>query len=129
MTVITDKPRSLLLKIRVAFVVGLASLFVVAGAGAASAGPPTYPIVDVQTGAAARTAPSTASGTLRGYVTWHGNTQPSWVKCWQDGDWATGNYRTNRWFLVYVNETRDIAPQWLYVHASYVYNQKIVGRC
>ena len=129
MTVITDNSRSLLTKFRIALVVGLASLFAITGAGAAAAGPPTYPIVDVQTGAAARTAPRVSSDTFRGYVTWHGNTQPSYVKCWKKGDWATGGYRTDLWFLVYVNETRDIAPQWLYVHASYVYNQKIVGQC
>ncbi|MCT7293876.1 hypothetical protein NVV99_23505 [Rhodococcus sp. PAE-6] len=104
------------------------------GAGSASAGPPTYPTVDVQVGAAVRTAPKVSKDTLDGYVqnTSHffANTQKSSVQCWQDGDWATGNYRTNRWFKVFVNDSRhgDWA-HWGFVHASYVYNQKIVPRC
>jgi hypothetical protein len=47
------------------------------------------------------------------------------VGCWWDGDWATGTYYTNRWFNVLVWESYDgyAVPRWLFVHASYVYNQ------
>ncbi|GAA3268644.1 hypothetical protein Dvina_17160 [Dactylosporangium vinaceum] len=53
------------------------------------------------------------------------------VGCWWDGDWATGNYSTNRWFDVLVWESYDgySVPRWLFVHASYVYNQPSVPRC
>jgi len=53
------------------------------------------------------------------------------VGCWWDGDWATGNYSTNRWFDVFVWESYDgySVPRWLFVHASYVYNQPAVPQC
>lgn len=109
-------------------VVGAAAL----GIGTASAVP--YPSVDVQVGAAVRTQPKTASQYFDGWVlnTGHAGkqTQRSWVKCWQDGDWATGGYRTNRWFKVYVNDTtHGNWAHWGFVHASYVYNQVAVPRC
>ncbi len=53
------------------------------------------------------------------------------VGCWWDGDWAYGNYYTNRWFEVFVWESYDgySAPKWLFVHASYIYNQPSVPEC
>jgi len=95
------------------------------------------PTVEVQAGAAARSAPR-LNGTFVGWVLNVSATggkaygaQPSLVQCWKDGDWATGNYRSNRWFKVYVYEsTHGIRnPQWLFVHSSFVTNQKKVGRC
>lgn len=99
---------------------------------AAPAAADPYPTADVQGGVYARTGPSTGYdpfGTVLG--DWpYSNTQRSWVKCYADGGWATGNYRTNRWFLVYLYTTRTgYQARWLYVHASYVYNQPRVGRC
>jgi len=86
--------------------------------------------VDVQADAAARTSPEVAYN-FAGYVNpdnWFASTQKSLVKCYADGGWATGNYRTNRWFLVYVSTSYGYT-NWFYVHASYVYNQKVVPRC
>jgi hypothetical protein len=37
------------------------------------------------------------------------------MRCWRDGSWATGNYRSNRWFLVVLNDEREG-----YVHSSFV---------
>jgi hypothetical protein len=37
------------------------------------------------------------------------------MRCWRDDSWATGNYRSNRWFLVVLNDGREG-----YVHSSYV---------
>lgn len=112
-------------------VTAMAAMCLMFGSGAALAAPPSYPIVDVQAGAAARYTPS-VSNSWAGWVLDDGNgRQRSLVRCYADGDWATGNYRTNRWFSVFVYDSSRgyRAPRWLFVHASYVYNQKIVPRC
>lgn len=59
------------------------------------------------------------------------NDQTVAVGCWWDGDWATGNYSSNRWFDVYVYESYDgyDVPRWLFVHSSYVTNQPRVPEC
>lgn len=94
-----------------------------------------YPSALVQFQASTRTAPYVRSSTYWGYAlaqpgTSSGN-QVSSVMCWFDGDWATGGYYTNRWFKVLVWESYDgyRTPRWLFVHASYVYNQPVVRRC
>lgn len=101
---------------------------------------PGYPTAIAQYGASARSwpyfyQPGTSSSTYWGYVLHNpgassGNQTVS-VMCWYDGDWATGNYSTNRWFKVLVYESYDgyPTPRWLFVHASYVYNQPVVRQC
>jgi hypothetical protein len=94
----------------------------------------SWPIVDVQAGAAARYDPWVDSYSFAGYVTpdahawWTSNTQQSYVWCYADSGWATGNYSSNRWFKVYVYTTRNVTS-WFFVHSSYVYNQKPVPAC
>lgn len=89
--------------------------------------------VDVQAGAAGRYDPR-VSNNLAGWVTpdaslwWVSNTQRSYVACYADGGWATGNYSSNRWFKVYVHLTSG-ATSWFFVHSSYVYNQIPVPAC
>lgn len=43
--------------------------------------------------------------------------------CWVDGQWATGNYSSPRWFFV------DYSVNSGWVHSSLVANQSSVGRC
>ncbi|WP_433077791.1 hypothetical protein ACQP1P_35500 [Dactylosporangium sp. CA-052675] len=94
-----------------------------------------YPNALVEYLASTRTMPSVSDSTYWGYALSKGpglsGRQTVAVGCWQDGDWATGNYSTNRWFKVYVWESYNgfDNPQWLFVHASYVYNQPVVPRC
>ena len=94
-----------------------------------------YPTALVQFMASTRTLPYIESNTYWGYALHNpgatsGNQVVS-VACWYDGDWATGNYYTNRWFKVLVYESYDGygTPRWLFVHASYVYNQPNVREC
>lgn len=133
MRVTTDTARPTRVSILMLVVAGIATVLTSWGVGGAHAGPPTYPTVDVQVGAAARSEPSVNDAYRVGWVLSEtgGSTQKSWVRCWEDGDWATGNYATDRWFEVYVTENPDgyYSPKWLYVHASYVYNQVIVPKC
>ncbi len=117
------------------FVAILAMTIFLGGAQPASAaGYQYYCCVNVQAGAAARYDPWVANYNLAGWVTpdrilgWTSNTQKSYVTCYEDGGWATGNYRSNRWFLVYVHITNG-TTSWYYVHSSYVYNQITVPRC
>ncbi|MDX2936120.1 hypothetical protein [Streptomyces ipomoeae] len=50
------------------------------------------------------------------------------MMCWKDGQWAQGNYWTNRWF--YSTVQSNGTNNWIgYVHASLVANQKTVPRC
>ena len=84
--------------------------------GAAVAHADPYPSADVQVGA---NYPQLCKHRVQG----------AGVKCYEDGSWATGNYSTNRWFLVYVTRTGSSWAFWGYVHASYVYNQPRVVRC
>ncbi|MDX2544573.1 hypothetical protein ACOT81_35495 [Streptomyces sp. WI04-05B] len=50
------------------------------------------------------------------------------MMCWKDGDWAQGNYWTNRWF--YSTVQSNGTNNWIgYVHASLVANQKTVPHC
>ncbi|WP_431682808.1 hypothetical protein [Kitasatospora sp. KL5] len=113
----------------VAGLLTMASSVLAAAPTAEAAG---YATMTVQAGAAARYAPS-ASSAFIGWVTSDGwrnpNGQASWVKCWADGGWATGNYSSNRWFNAYVNYSGGRAPVWAYVHSSYVTNQSSVPRC
>lgn len=93
-----------------------------------------YPTAQVEAGASTRTLPYLRSSTYWGYAlvspgsSW---LQTASVMCWWDGDWATGNYSTNRWFRVLVWENYDgyNVPRWLFVHASYVFNQPVVRHC
>jgi hypothetical protein len=94
-----------------------------------------YPTASVQFGASTRTLPYVRPNTYWGYAlrnpgTSSGN-QTASVACWYDGDWTTGNYYTNRWFKVLTWESYDgyNTPRWLFVHASYVYNQPGVRQC
>jgi len=99
----------------------------------ASAAAYQYCCVNVQAGAAARTD-ATVANNLAGWVTPDqflgrpSNTQRSYVRCYKDGDWATGNYRSNRWFSVYVNLSNGRIG-YFFAHSSYVYNQTSVPRC
>jgi hypothetical protein len=109
----------------------MAALISPATARAATTG--GYPSAIVQYGASTRTAPY-LSNTYWGYALHDPGTsgnQTVSVMCWYDGDWATGNYTTNRWFRVLVWENYDGhgTPRWLFVHASYVYNQPSVRQC
>lgn len=55
-----------------------------------------------------------------------------WMTCYRDADWYTGNYRSNRWFLVYLYVDHQYSGQWrdvVWVHSSYVDIQPRVGRC
>ena len=45
--------------------------------------------------------------------------------CWTDQGWFTGNYASNRWFIVTINGQPG---QW-WIHSSYVYYQASVGHC
>jgi hypothetical protein len=46
------------------------------------------------------------------------------MRCWRDGSWVTGNYSSNRWFLVMLTDQREG-----YVHSSFVTNQQSVPEC
>ena len=46
------------------------------------------------------------------------------MRCWRDGSWATGNYASNRWFLVSLNDGREG-----YVHSSFVGGQYATPNC
>ncbi|GJF34847.1 hypothetical protein KNE206_75470 [Kitasatospora sp. NE20-6] len=110
--------------------VPLAGLTVAVAPAADAAG---YATMTVQAGAAARTAPYAESWSFIGWVTSDGwrnpNGQASWVSCWKDAGWATGNYSSNRWFYAYVNYSGGAQPTWAYVHSSYVTNQSAVPAC
>ncbi|MDJ0385296.1 hypothetical protein [Streptomyces sp. G-G2] len=92
-----------------------------------------YAIMTVQAGAAARNAPYAVSSDFIGWVTSDGwrnpNGQASYVACYKDGGWATGNYSSNRWFYAYVNYAGGSVPVWAFVHSSYVTNQSTVPAC
>jgi len=94
-----------------------------------------YPNALVEYMASTRTLPYISSDTYWGYALRQapGSTarQTVAVGCWWDGDGAMGNYYTNRWFDVLVWESYDgyNVPRWLFVHASYIYNQPTVPHC
>jgi len=93
-----------------------------------------YPSALVEYMASTRTLPYVRSDTYWGYALHQPGTsarQTVAVGCWYDGDWATGTYYTNRWFDVLVWESYDgyAVPRWLFVHASYIYNQPSVPHC
>lgn len=46
------------------------------------------------------------------------------MRCWRDGSWATGNYRSNRWFLIVLKDGREG-----FVHSSFVGNQTATPNC
>jgi hypothetical protein len=89
-----------------------------------------YPTMSVEAGAAARSAPY-LNNTFLGWVTADPGSayQASWVSCWKDGDWATGNYSSNRWFKAYVYHTNNPNAVWAFVHSSFVTNQSSVPQC
>lgn len=89
-----------------------------------------YPTMSVQAGAAAR-SDAYLNNTFLGWVTADPGSayQASWVDCWKDGDWATGNYSSNRWFKAYVYHTNNPNAVWAFVHSSYVTNQSGVRQC
>jgi hypothetical protein len=94
---------------------------------------PGYPTALVEYQASTRTQPY-LNNTYWGYALRDPRTQGKQtvsVKCWYDGATATGNYTTNRWFRVLVWENYDgyNTPRWLFVTASYVYNQPVVPMC
>ena len=99
----------------------------------ASAAAYQYCCVNVQAGVAAR-YDATLGNTFAGWVTPDqflgrpSNTQRSYVRCYKDGAWATGTYRSNRWFSVYVHLSNGRLG-YFFVHSSYVYNQTSVPRC
>jgi hypothetical protein len=95
-----------------------------------------YPNALVEYMASTRTLPYVRNDTYWGYALRQSSgsgapRQTVAVGCWWNGDWATGTYYTNRWFLVLVWESYDgyNVPRWLFVHASYVYNQPSVPQC
>jgi hypothetical protein len=117
----------------------VATLFPLCAATPAAAEPKAgYLTAQAEYYASARTVPYltwNGSNTYNGYVLhdpgmWTGN-QTVAVGCWFDGDWATGNYSTNRWFKVYVSTSYwgSGHPGWNFVHASYVFNQPRVPHC
>lgn len=46
------------------------------------------------------------------------------MRCWRDGSTVTGNYRSQRWFLVMLTDDREG-----YIHSSFVTNQQNVPNC
>lgn len=92
-----------------------------------------YPTALVEFQASTRTQPYVNQSTYSGFALREpsGGRQTVSVGCWWDGSWAVGNYGTSRWFKVKVWESYDgyATPRWLFVHASYVYNQPGVPRC
>ena len=118
----------------IALVVMALSLGGIVVAPADAATKPGYPTASVAFQATTRTEPylnNTYWGwALRNPGATSGDQTVS-VSCWWDGDWATVTDYTNRWFLVFVYETYDgyAVPRWLFVHASYVFNQPSVPQC
>lgn len=132
MSIIPAKPAFRKVAAFVAAAVAATTIFL-GGAQPASAAGYQYCCVNVQAGAAARFDPFVGNN-LAGWVTpdaslwWVSNTQESYVSCYADGGWATGNYASNRWFKVYVHLTSGVTS-WYFVHSSYVYNQTRVPAC
>lgn len=125
-----ERPKRARRRLGLLAVLGLALAILVPASPAEAAG---YATMTVQAGAAARWDPYAQSNTFAGWVTSDGwrnpNGQASWVQCYTDAGWATGNYSSNRWFLAYVNTAGRKAPLWLWVHSSFVTNQSGVPRC
>jgi hypothetical protein len=46
------------------------------------------------------------------------------LRCWRDASWATGNYNSNRWFLILLKDGREG-----YVHSSFVGQQTSTPNC
>lgn len=100
-------------KIRVALLSGTVAIAIgTTAAMQSTAKAPTrsgYPTATVQHGASTRTSPY-LENTYSGYALHNPGTtgdQTVSVTCWYDGDWATGNYATNRWYKVLVWESYD----------------------
>lgn len=91
-----------------------------------------YPTGLVAVGANVRACTNTVNcypfGQVANDGSWSSSYQLSYVKCYQDGSWATGAYSSNRWFNVYVTLTNG-QTVWGFVHSSYVDNQPTVGAC
>lgn len=64
-----------------------------------------------------------ASSTACAIIGWLPNESAVEMLCWWDGDWANGNYWTNRWFKIRFSDGNAL------VHASLVTNQAAVRRC
>ena len=71
-----------------------------------------------------RVCPSAAARCDHGYYLHNGSRVR--MICYRDGEWATGAYRSNRWFLV---EAQGARGRTGWVHSSLVYWQTRVGRC
>ena len=56
---------------------------------------------------------------LNPYLSWLDNGTIVYMGCWWDGDWATGNYSSNRWFQV----SFPYSNHWGWVHSSLVTHQ------
>lgn len=90
--------------------------------------------VNVAAGAAARTSPEVGDN-LAGWVISEyahaRHAQKSDVVCYADGGWATGLYKSNRWFKVWVTIATGSGTKtdYYYVHSSYVTNQIRVPAC
>lgn len=69
-----------------------------------------------------RSCPSTACALL---FSVYNTGDPVYILCYTDGQWATGNYSTNRWFYIYVAD----AGRYGYVNASLVFNQASSPHC
>lgn len=87
-----------------------------------------YPSALVESGVAARWQPYIVYGGQNTLNGWTSDRRWSAVKCWADGDTATGNYSSARWFKVYVYNN-GTGVSWSFVHSSYVYNQPAVPEC
>jgi len=127
--------RSKIVRLFVLLATTIGALAVAPGPAHAATQSP-YPNALVEYMASTRTLPYVRSDTYWGYAlrqSYAANAprQTVAVGCWWDGDWATGNYSTNRWFKVLVWESYDgyNVPRWLFVHASYIYNQPVVPHC
>jgi hypothetical protein len=127
--------RSKIVRLFVLLAATIGALVIAPGPAHAATQSP-YPNALVEYMASTRTLPYVRSDTYWGYAlrqSYAANAprQTVAVGCWWDGDWATGNYSTNRWFKVLVWESYDgyNVPRWLFVHASYIYNQPVVPHC
>lgn len=86
----------------------------VALAPSASAG--GYAHVQSNSGGAYIRAKPTTDSMFYAYV---GNGTQVYLYCWVDDQWATGNYRTNRWFQSNVPTYQYGSPE-AYIHASLI---------
>jgi hypothetical protein len=82
-----------------------------ANAISVSVGVNLRPCVDLTNPACAPVGVTTSTGVVK-------------MRCYRDGSWATGAYRSPRWFLVYLSDGREG-----YVHSSFVTGQVPTPNC